>query len=717
MGFFIIRIHLIFLIKYNDFRCVISIYFLALFFLFSLPLFSQDVVSEKPLEVDNIVISGNRFFDDKIILETFITKISPGAFSKFLYNIFGEKFGRQTEYFYQDVFFADIERMKELYHDYGFFNLDVSSSYSYNHDTTAITVGLKIDEKDRSYIDTIEYSGIESLDQKVLNEIFLEPKIKVGSPYEKSKINDEANRITEIISNSGYPLVTMLPEGSSAIRYFSTNRFKITYAILPGKRYKFGEVSIAVEPPRADITDKIITKHLDFKSDELISRNKVISSERNLNRLGLFESARIEFPEIAATTTGDLLPISVRVKPRDRHEIAPEVILSDEDNVFNLGLGLGYTNRNFLGDARNFNLRLRFNTQSIHEWNFGRVFGKYGLTDNSVQGKAELNFQIMQPYVFTRTLNGTWTLSFIADKKNFYSVTLIRNKIGLINQFATYTTGFIDWILERSDVNWIEDTIKTGLSLSRLKQEEKPQFNSILSFTLQRDKTNDLFSPTEGFFHAASIEESGILQYVLKTIQQSLPFTQYYKFTLFGRWYKDLSRTKFNILAIKLKTGYQNKYGDSKEDQNVSIPLNRRFFAGGSGSVRGWKNRELGSMAQSEIPLGGNFLFEGNAELRINHMRGFGKLWFLNLENLWAVYFIDYGNLWNNFKDVNIRDVAIASGVGIRYDTFVGPVRFDFGIRVYDPMETAGRKWIYQKKFFNETLYNGVLNFGIGHAF
>lgn len=709
MGFFINRILLIFPLKYY--------YFLAFFFLVSLPLFSQVVISEKPLEVDNINLSGNRFFDDKTILETFITKVSPGALSKFLYNIFSEKFGRQTEYFNQDIFYSDIERMKLLYRDYGFFNIAVSTSYSYDRDTTAITIDLKIDENDRSYIDTIEYRGIESIDQKVLNEIFMQPKIKIGSPYEKSKIEEEANRITEIISNNGYSLVTILPESSSAIRYLSTNRFKIIYAISPGKRYKFGEITIIVEPYRADITDKIITKHIDIKSDELISKNKIISSERNLNRLGLFESARIEFSEIATNTTGDLLPISVRVKPRDRHEIAPEVILSDEDNVFNLGLGLGYTNRNFLGDARNFNLRLRFNTQSVQEWNFGRVFGKYGLKDNSVQGKAELNFQILQPYVFTRSLNGTWALSFIADKKNFYSVTLIRNKIGLINQFATYTTGFIDWILERSDVNWLEDTIKTGLSLTRLKQEEKPQFNSILSFTLQRDKTNDIFSPTEGFFHAASIEESGILQYFLKTFQQSLPFTQYYKFTLFGRWYKDLSRTKFNILAIKLKTGYQDKYGESKQDQNISIPLNRRFFAGGSGSVRGWKNRELGSMTPSEIPLGGNFLFEGNAELRINHMRGFGKLWFLNLENLWAVYFIDYGNLWNNFKDVNIKDVAIASGVGIRYDTFVGPVRFDFGIRVYDPMEIGGRKWIYQKKFFNEILYDGVLNFGIGHAF
>ncbi len=696
---------------------MIHIFFIAILFLSSTQLLSKDLKSEKPLELKNIELSGNKYFDDNTILESFVTKISPGVFSKILFNIFGEKFGRQTEYFDEATFYSDIERLKQLYHDYGFFNINILPTYSYNADTTAIKINLKIEENERSYIDTVEYRGIENIDQVLHNAIFLEPKIKAGSPYEKLKIDEEATRIIDIISNNGYPLVTILPESSTAIRYFSTNNFKIIYAIRPGKKYKFGDLSIFVEPPRKDITNKIITKHLDFKSGELISKNKVISSERNLNRLGLFETARIEIPEIASASNDDFLPISVRVKPRDKHEIAPEIILSDEDNVFNLGLGLGYTNRNFLGDARNFNLRLRFNTQSVQEWNFERVFSKYGLKDNSVQGKMDLNFQIIQPYLFTRTLNGNWTLSLIADKKNFFFVTIIRNKIGLINQFATYTTGFMEWILERSDVNWLEDTIKTGLSITRLKQEEQPQFNSILSFTLQRDKTNDLFSPTEGFFHAASVEESGILQNIFKSIQKALPFTQYYKATLFGRWYKDISRTKFNILAVKLKAGYQDKYGDSKKNPNISIPLNRRFFAGGSGSVRGWKNRELGSMPQHEIPLGGNFLFEGNTELRINHMRGFGKLWILNLENLWGVYFLDYGNLWNSFKDINIKDIAIASGVGIRYDTFVGPVRFDFGIRVYDPMEVEGKKWFYQKKFFNEILNNGVLNFGIGHAF
>jgi outer membrane protein insertion porin family/translocation and assembly module TamA len=289
--------------------------------------------------------------------------------------------------------------------------------------------------------------------------------------------------------------------------------------------------------------------------------------------------------------------------------------------------------------------------------------------------------------------------------------------MSLINQFATYTTGFFEWTLERSDVNWLEDTLKVGLGLSRLKEEEQPQFNSIFTFTLQRDKTNDIFSPTKGFFHVMSIEESGLLQKVFKNIQPTLPYTQFYKITLLGKWYIDLSRTKFNIFAAKLKAGYQDKYGESKQNPNLRIPLNRRYFSGGSGSVRAWKTRTLGAMPDNEVALGGNFVFEGNNELRVNHLRGLGKLWFLDLQNFWGVYFIDYGNVWRTVNEFSLKDIAMDAGIGIRYDTFVGPARLDFGFRVYDPKEPRARQWFYTKKFFNEVLYNGVLNFGIGHAF
>jgi outer membrane protein assembly factor BamA len=59
----------------------------------------------------------------------------------------------------------------------------------------------------------------------------------------------------------------------------------------------------------------------------------------------------------------------------------------------------------------------------------------------------------------------------------------------------------------------------------------------------------------------------------------------------------------------------------------------------------------------------------------------------------------------------------MATGLGLRYATVAGPVRVDFGFRVYDPNDIPERRWITQKKFYKDTLGNFVLHFGIGHAF
>jgi len=122
-------------------------------------------------------------------------------------------------------------------------------------------------------------------------------------------------------------------------------------------------------------------------------------------------------------------------------------------------------------------------------------------------------------------------------------------------------------------------------------------------------------------------------------------------------------------------------------------------------------------MPDELLPLGGNFVLEGSAELRVNHFRGFGKAWFLNLEHIWAVYFLDFGNVWSQISDFTPADIAVAAGLGVRYDTFFGPFRIDFGMKVYDPKALPGTRTIFDRQFWSETVKSGVFHFGIGHAF
>lgn len=662
-------------------------------------------------EVRKIEFTGGVSFENSALKDVLLLKETPSGFSQFLYRTVGEKLGSRPEYFTLDKFETDLKHLKKFYQDHGFYESEVKGEYRDGSSPEDVIVSFNINEGQRSMVDSTRYVGFEDLPLDVTTEIFKAPQLQKGMPYEVEKGVREVARVLGILVDHGYPAAVFDGDNSAAFHHPATHTFFLTYVFKPGKRQVFGNITIHVDPPREDITDDLTLRMLDFQSGDIYSRTKKISSESNLNRLGLFESARIDHAVQIDSAAGGLVLIEILVHPRSRNEISPEVIVSDENNAFNLGLGLTYTNRNFIGDARTFNARARGRTQSIRE-----LFQGHKVLDTTVVGALDVDFQILQPYFFTRSLSGSWTSTIGFDKQSFYFLSILRNKVGLSNRFATYTTGFVDWTLERVSPELLVNNPGLDSILTKLRSEDKKQFNSILTLTLQRDRTNDVFSPTEGFFNSVVLEESGFLPRLLPGVVGGLPFTQYYKVTLFGRWYDDLTTSHFNIFALKLKSGYQDKYGESR-DLPVSIPLNRRFFAGGSGSVRGWKARELGAMPDELLPFGGNFMFEGNAELRVNHFRGFGKLGFVKMENIWGVYFLDFGNVWSDISNFRIRDIAVAAGIGFRYDTFFGPFRIDYGFRVFDPHEDVDHRTIFNKKFVSETLGSAVIHFGIGHAF
>jgi len=157
---------------------------------------------------------------------------------------------------------------------------------------------------------------------------------------------------------------------------------------------------------------------------------------------------------------------------------------------------------------------------------------------------------------------------------------------------------------------------------------------------------------------------------------------------------------------MKLKSGYiQMLSGDL-----ALVSPNQTFFSGGSNSVRGWRSRELippepfsdlfpPSLNEELRIRGGNILLEGSFEYR----RKFES-------NLGFVFFVDYGNTWNEINKIRIDQVAVAFGTGLRYYSQIAPFRIDFGFKFYDPRDA---KFIFDKQFFNTM----VIHFGIGEAF
>ena len=118
------------------------------------------------------------------------------------------------------------------------------------------------------------------------------------------------------------------------------------------------------------------------------------------------------------------------------------------------------------------------------------------------------------------------------------------------------------------------------------------------------------------------------------------------------------------------------------------IPVEERFFAGGSRSIRGWARQHLGPRDDKETPIGGNTIVEASIEPRIPLVGSLGM-----------VVFADAGNVWTGDGGFSFTDIRYSAGAGLRFNTPIGPV----GIDLARPIMDIDKSWQF--------------HFNIGHAF
>ncbi len=186
-----------------------------------------------------------------------------------------------------------------------------------------------------------------------------------------------------------------------------------------------------------------------------------------------------------------------------------------------------------------------------------------------------------------------------------------------------------------------------------------------------------------------------------------IEFSQYVKAEFEYIKHFDLRNNK--VFATRTFFGIAIPYGNSN-----SIPFSRSYFGGGSNDNRAWRPYGLGpgrSGAKNDFNEA-NMKILVNAEFRF---KMFGKLR--------GALFVDAGNIWNVLDNVededfvfsgveSLRDIAVGSGFGIRYDFGFVVARFDFGFKTYNPAHEIGRRWFREYNFSNT-----VFNVGINYPF
>jgi outer membrane protein insertion porin family len=664
---------------------------------FSVASAQQSDVRPPAPEISDVWITVDRDFTEEQIEEQIVTKSTPWGPLIFLNEHISSDFGAPRRFFNPLTFYNDIDHLYDYFGDLGYFNAVIDTGTVYSDDRSQIAVSIDISVGDRSFIDSLRLEGLPETDDALIQALRRGALLEPGKPFIKRNVFDEQTRILEVLGSNGYPRAAV--DSVSMKRYASTGNVAVFMKFRTGERYLFGQTDI--QSDGSAVETEIITNQIDYREGEPYDERKRVTSEQNLNRLGLFENANIRSNFATDSAGTAVVNMAVSFRTLEFQEVTPEfLVLSENNELFSTGLGLGYKHRNFFGGARNFSITARGRVNRLEELNFSRVL-ENGLSEPTLFSKADIQSQLVFPYFYSNKTSASITLTGESEKQKNYRLNTLRAKISFTTKFATYTTGITDFNIERVDPQFeVAGDVRP--------EDSTKQFNFIEAFTLQRNKTNNIFSPTAGFFHSVTVEEAGVISRAAGGF--NLPYSEYVKMAVLVKHFFSDENDPSVVYGVKFQGGFAYLYN---AENPTPVPLPRRFFVGGSGSVRGWKDKQLSAFGTDII--GGNIAFEGSLENRWQMYPYDRNFLFLNLKNLWMVTFLDYGNTWYRASDVKVRDVAAAVGFGIRYETFVGPFRFDVAWRLYDPKQPAGRQWLHEQSFFRNSF--SLVHFGIGHAF
>lgn len=165
-----------------------------------------------------------------------------------------------------------------------------------------------------------------------------------------------------------------------------------------------------------------------------------------------------------------------------------------------------------------------------------------------------------------------------------------------------------------------------------------------------------------------------------------------------------------NVFAVKSFLGVAYPYGNSN-----AIPFNRSYFIGGPNDLRAWQIYDLGPGSSNtglEFNVG-NFKFLTSLEYRFKLYNSLKSAFFLDAGNIWDISNNEINTSETKFKGLNsIKEIAIGSGFGLRYDLSFILLRLDLGFKTYEPDISTSDKW-----FQNYNFANTVYNFGISYPF
>lgn len=639
-----------------------------------------------PPQVRSVSFPGHRAIDEEALRAAIVTAPTRCS-SPALTPVCWLGIGVRRESLHEDVLRADVLRLQLLYYERGFREASVHARTG--GDGENAEVEFLIEEGP-----PIRVGSVDVLDdgEPADHALTAGLPLAAGEPLDLTRYSAGRDTLAARLRNRGHARAEVL--ANYMIPAERPYLASVSYDLIPGERARFGEIEVI---GNESVSSSVVERLLTFRTGDVFSDDEILRSQRNLFALDLFRHAQIR---AEAGETGDaLVPVRVEVNEGFVHMVRFGLGMSTAECASADGL---WVSRNFLGGARRLELRSRVSNVFAEPLGAFPCFDSGGGVYGDLTGSVSANFT--QPWAFG-PLNSLGAGVFV-ERQSIPDV-FVRTSSGayvaLTRRVGRRTTATLAYRPELASLRAEGDLIFcVSFVVCALREEVQvladAHWLAPVSFRVQRDRTNALFAPTRGDLIRVEAEVAG------RYTGSEFGYT---RVLADASWYHELAPGF--VLANRLRPGWARALGEPAEGVGLGLHPERRFFAGGSNSVRGFANYGLGprilmvdaagvlaapeasggaGCTAQEInagacevggleadrfgqarPVGGAVLFEGNTEVRF-------PLWGQHLR---GAAFLDFGQVWSQTADVDPGEVRWTPGMGLRYFSPVGPVRIDVG--------------------------------------
>jgi outer membrane protein insertion porin family len=538
--------------------------------------------------------------------------------------------------------------LTNFYRQNGFLTVTVFDSLIINRNTMKVNVIYELVEGQRYYLERIEFTGNELYSESALLNSF--EGLTTGEPFDEGLMKNAKQGLENLYYNNGKPFVVL----SFDYEIVSDTMVVIKCDIKENQTVTIKDMEYVglklVQP-------FIVYRELEIKRGELYSREELALSHRNLYRTGLFEYVRFEIKPTEEDSTKAILVI--RLQEEDPAWIGARIGFTHEEeetygNKIELALEGGH--RNLWGTGRSLSLHVVSSFAYDIE------------TKKAINPDNHITMMFVEPWIgYTKTPGVFLAAYHLYRPLNSADFNVLRFNFGVTREL----TPIIDLrgSLEAKLVTLLEEGI---IDTTLEADANRDQVYSVLAYG-KRDTRNNFFNPTNGSLTDLSLGYSysiGSLPDGGRDIRTYVTAISSWKRYQPLKW-KPFKRYEGITMATRLRAGAIFEVGPTK-----SLPISDLFFAGGATTVRGYQEQLLGPALLDEDgyksqAIGGKLLYLMNLEFRI-------PLFWLFVGEI----FLDGGNVWREIGDFNPGEVKFTTGLGIVLLTPVGPIRFDYGIKL-----------------------------------